>query len=51
MHYFLSFPPQIKTIIRLPSSKSISNRILIINALAKGGYTPQNLSGSDDTRV
>ncbi|KAA6308991.1 3-phosphoshikimate 1-carboxyvinyltransferase, partial [termite gut metagenome] len=42
---------QIKTIIRLPSSKSISNRILIINALAKGGYTPQNLSGSDDTRV
>ncbi|KAA6349287.1 3-phosphoshikimate 1-carboxyvinyltransferase [termite gut metagenome] len=51
MHYFLSFPPQIKTITRLPSSKSISNRVLIINALAKGGHTPQNLSDSDDTRV
>jgi 3-phosphoshikimate 1-carboxyvinyltransferase len=51
MHYFLSFPPQIKAIIRLPSSKSISNRVLIINALAKGEYTLQNLSGSDDTCV
>ncbi|KAA6322371.1 3-phosphoshikimate 1-carboxyvinyltransferase [termite gut metagenome] len=51
MHYRLSFPPQIKTTIQLPSSKSISNRVLIINALAKGKLIPENLSDCDDTRV
>lgn len=37
--------------ILLPSSKSISNRALIINALGEGGYQPENLSECDDTRV
>ncbi|KAA6317031.1 3-phosphoshikimate 1-carboxyvinyltransferase [termite gut metagenome] len=50
-HYRLSFPSQIKSTVQLPSSKSISNRVLIINALAKGTFSPQNLSDCDDTRV
>ncbi|MBN1767649.1 MAG: 3-phosphoshikimate 1-carboxyvinyltransferase [Prolixibacteraceae bacterium] len=37
--------------ITLPTSKSISNRVLIINALAYSPFTVQNLSNSDDTRV
>ncbi len=35
----------------LPSSKSISNRLLIINALACSPFKVNNLSESDDTRV
>jgi len=41
----------IKTSINLPSSKSISNRALIINALSYSPYPLQNLSDSDDTKV
>jgi len=37
--------------ITLPSSKSISNRILIINSLSYSPYEIGNLSDSDDTRV
>jgi 3-phosphoshikimate 1-carboxyvinyltransferase len=37
--------------ITLPTSKSISNRVLIINALAYSPFQVQNLSNSDDTRV
>ncbi len=37
--------------IRLPSSKSISNRVLIINALCFNPYPLLNLSDSDDTVV
>lgn len=37
--------------INLPSSKSISNRALIINALAYSPYEIENLSDCDDTRV
>lgn len=37
--------------INLPASKSISNRILIINALSHSPYEISNLSDSDDTRV
>ena len=37
--------------ILLPSSKSISNRALIINALGKGTYPLENLSECDDTQV
>jgi 3-phosphoshikimate 1-carboxyvinyltransferase len=37
--------------ITLPSSKSISNRVLIINALAYSPFPVGNLSDSDDTRV
>ena len=35
----------------LPTSKSISNRVLIINALAYSPFPISNLSDSDDTRV
>ncbi|MFC2080988.1 3-phosphoshikimate 1-carboxyvinyltransferase [Bacteroidota bacterium] len=37
--------------ISLPASKSISNRLLILNALADQAGTLENLSDSDDTRV
>ena len=36
--------------IDLPSSKSISNRLLIIQAVCKDGFTIENLSASDDTK-
>ena len=44
-------PDSINASIQLPSSKSISNRALIINALGKGIYRPENLSECDDTQV
>jgi len=37
--------------ISLPTSKSISNRVLIINALAYSPFSVENLSDSDDTMV
>lgn len=37
--------------IKLPSSKSISNRVLIINALSYSPFPISNLSDSDDTVV
>jgi 3-phosphoshikimate 1-carboxyvinyltransferase len=37
--------------ITLPTSKSISNRVLIINTLAYSPFPVENLSDSDDTRV
>lgn len=51
MLYKLIPPPVVKATIQLPASKSISNRALIINALAKSSYPPENLSDCDDTRV
>jgi 3-phosphoshikimate 1-carboxyvinyltransferase len=44
-------PKDINLQINLPSSKSISNRALILNALAYSPYEIQNLSDCDDTRV
>ena len=44
-------PSSLQATITLPSSKSICNRTLIINALAHGTCTPDNLSDCDDTRV
>jgi 3-phosphoshikimate 1-carboxyvinyltransferase len=37
--------------IKLPTSKSISNRLLLLNALSYSPYEIKNLSDSDDTRV
>ncbi len=37
--------------INLPASKSISNRVLIMNALSYSPFPVKNLSDSDDTRV
>ncbi|HRU64096.1 MAG TPA: 3-phosphoshikimate 1-carboxyvinyltransferase, partial [Paludibacteraceae bacterium] len=42
---------QIQARIKLPASKSLSNRALILNALAKSPYPIENLSDSDDTVV
>ncbi|MBE6274803.1 MAG: 3-phosphoshikimate 1-carboxyvinyltransferase [Bacteroides sp.] len=44
-------PDSIHATILLPSSKSISNRALIINALGNGLYPIENLSDCDDTQV
>ena len=44
-------PSEINATILLPSSKSISNRALIIHALGRGSYLPENLSDCDDTQV
>ncbi len=37
--------------ITLPASKSISNRVLIINSLSYSPYEVENLSESDDTQI
>lgn len=42
---------QIKLQIKLPASKSISNRALILDALAYSEYEIENLADCDDTRV
>lgn len=51
MIYTLSGPQHIDTTIQLPPSKSISNRALIIQALANGNLVPRHLSDCDDTNV
>ena len=51
MKYSLLAPSNINTTINLPASKSISNRTLIINALATEKAPIQNLSNCDDTQV
>lgn len=49
---YLYFPAQTPEIeVQLPASKSISNRALIINALAYSDYAIQNLAKCDDTDV
>ena len=45
MRYKLSAPATLHTTVQLPASKSISNRALILHALAQGHITPTNLSG------
>ena len=42
---------QLRTTVKLPASKSISNRALIICALTGGEILPENLSDCDDTEV
>src|SRR5512135_1726302 len=50
--YLVKASPQVtEGIITLPSSKSISNRVLAINALTVNALPVRNLSDSDDTRV
>jgi 3-phosphoshikimate 1-carboxyvinyltransferase len=51
MNYKVSHPTKIVNCeIDLPSSKSISNRLLIIQALCKQDFEIKNLSNSDDTK-
>jgi 3-phosphoshikimate 1-carboxyvinyltransferase len=49
--YTVHSPQLLPTTVRLPASKSISNRILILNALSKSAQTIENLSISDDTQA
>lgn len=51
MQYKIYPPKTVQTTIQLPASKSISNRVLIINALSYSAHDVQNLSESDDTQV
>lgn len=52
MQYIISAPAApLRTGIQLPASKSISNRALILHALARGTQKLHNLSDCDDTRV
>ena len=49
--YKINAPEQLRQTIVLPASKSISNRALIICALAGSSTLPENLSDCDDTEV
>ena len=51
MLYHLKAPIVLKNNVLLPSSKSISNRVLILNALCKRPETINNISECDDTEV
>ena len=52
MQYLVSCnTSEINGTVKLPASKSISNRALIISALSYNPYPIHNLSDSDDTRV
>ncbi len=52
MNYIINAPSSAwKTSVKLPASKSICNRALILNALSYSPYDIQNLSDCDDTEV
>lgn len=51
MKYIISAPDTIDVSIKLPASKSISNRALVISAMAGELMLPDNLSDCDDTDV
>ena len=51
MIYTIHPPQSIAATINLPASKSISNRVLILNALSKNAQSIENLSNSDDTQA
>ena len=51
MKYQIKAPSLLNQTIKLPASKSISNRALIIQALTGGSLLPDNLSDCDDTSV
>lgn len=51
MIYTIQAPKTINATIDLPASKSMSNRALLIAALAGRKHIPQNLSDCDDTDV
>ena len=51
MQYTIKAPGLLRQTIKLPASKSISNRALIIHALSGSKILPKNLSDCDDTAV
>lgn len=53
MNYLIKAPAGAKILasLRLPASKSISNRVLMLNALSERPHEIRNLSQSDDARL
>ena len=51
MQYTITAPSRLQHTAKLPASKSISNRALVIHALSGGDILPENLSNCDDTEV
>lgn len=51
MNYLIKAPETLKTEIHLPASKSISNRVLILNSLCNYPKKIDNISVCDDTDV
>ena len=51
LQYTIKAPSRLRANVALPPSKSISNRALIIHALAGGARFPENISDCDDTKV
>ncbi len=51
MQYKIFPPEKLKVTIELPASKSISNRVLILNALSLNTNPVKNLSDCEDTQV
>lgn len=51
MDYRITPPTNLCATLRLPASKSVSNRVLLLHALSGGADLPQGLSDCDDTRV
>ena len=51
MKYLIEAPKDINGVIKLPASKSISNRALIMSALAINNFEINNISDCDDTKV
>ena len=51
MQIEIKAPKIVQGQVKLPSSKSISNRALVINALSGSGQMPDNVSDCDDTNV
>ena len=51
MRYQLKAPKTLQGTIPLPASKSISNRALVLRALAHGNAPIENLADCDDTMV
>ncbi|MBQ9678660.1 MAG: 3-phosphoshikimate 1-carboxyvinyltransferase [Prevotella sp.] len=51
MQYTITAPSRLQHTAKLPASKSISNRALVIHALSGGNILPENLSNCDDTEV
>ncbi len=49
--YTITPPKSLGGVVNLPTSKSISNRLLLLTALSHSKMVPDNLSDSDDTRV
>lgn len=51
MEYKITPPLQISADVVLPASKSISNRVLLLNALSEGNGIVHNIARCDDTEV